>query len=329
MNNKDYLGGKMDLITSGLIIGGAYLTLEGSKSLLNTLDKNIRIWNKITKLKGLNSYRVVKKENESCGITLTIKIPIAGTVGAIEGIKEELQNAYKGVVNIKDIPFSDKAEIEILRVVKIDMDYAPIKLKGTELLIGFDYKGVPIVADMLESPHFLLTGLSGQGKTGMLRVMIKNLLDNNNADIVLLNGFEEDYKGFNIKQIINQDDIKNFIEGELQGIEDGKEKNKPLYVIFEELGKIKDKKLIELTTKLLQYGRHNNIYLIGVIQTATKEELKFKSLFNSRCTFKQLEESSYRVVLGCGVEDKLQKREFYLYTNNLYRGKTYNYSFEN
>ena len=66
-----------------------------------------------------------------------------------------------------------------------------------------------------------------------------------------------------------------------------------------------------------------------MIQTATKEELKFKSLFNSRCTFKQLEESSYRVVLGCGVEDKLQKREFYLYTNNLYRGKTYNYSFEN
>ena len=319
----------MDLITSGLIAGGIYLTLEGSKSLLNTLDKNVRIWNKITKLKGLEGYRVVKREVESYGINLTIEIPIGGTVGAIEGIKEELQKAYKGVVNIKDVPFSDKAKIEILRVVKIDMDYAPIKLEGTKLLIGFDYKGTPVIADMLESPHLLLTGLSGQGKTGMLRVMIKNLLENNNADIVLLNGFADDYRGFNIKQIISQEEIKNFIESELQGIEEDKKKNKPLYVIFEELGKIKDKKLIELTTKLLQYGRHNNIYLIGVIQTATKEELKFKSLFNSRCTFKQLEESSYRVVLGCSIEDKLQKREFYLYTNNLYKGKTYNYSFKN
>ena len=319
----------MDLITSGLIAGGIYLTLESSKCLLNTLDKNIRLWNKITKLKGLEGYRVVKREVESYGINLTIEIPIGGTVGAIEGIKEELQKAYKGVVNIKDVPFSDKAKIEILRVVKIDMDYAPIKLEGTKLLIGFDYKGTPVIADMLESPHLLLTGLSGQGKTGMLRVMIKNLLENNNADIVLLNGFADDYRGFNIKQIISQEEIKNFIESELQGIEEDKKKNKPLYVIFEELGKIKDKKLIELTTKLLQYGRHNNIYLIGVIQTATKEELKFKSLFNSRCTFKQLEESSYRVVLGCSIEDKLQKREFYLYTNNLYKGKTYNYSFKN
>ena len=319
----------MDLITSGLIAGGIYLTLEGSKSLLNTLDKNVRIWNKITKLKGLEGYRVVKREVESYGINLTIKIPIGGTVGEIEGIKEELQKAYKGVVSIEDIQFSNKIKIEILRDVKTDMDYAPIKLEGTKLLIGFDYKGIPVIADMLESPHLLLTGLSGQGKTGMLRVMIKNLLENNNADIVLLNGFADDYRGLNIKQIISQEEIKNFIESELQGIEEDKKKNKPLYVIFEELGKIKDKKLIELTTKLLQYGRHNNIYLIGVIQTATKEELKFKSLFNSRCTFKQLEESSYRVVLGCSIEDKLQKREFYLYTNNLYKGKTYNYSFKN
>ena len=77
----------------------------------------------------------------------------------------------------------------------------------------------------------------------------------------------------------------------------------------------------------MQYGRHNKIYLIGVIQTATKEELKFKTMFNSRCTFKQLEESSYRVVLGCSVDDKLQKREFYLYTNDLYKGKTYKLDF--
>lgn len=203
------------------------------------------------------------------------------------------------------------------------MNYTEIKLSNKELLIGFDYKGLPLTANMIESPHLLITGLSGQGKTGMVRCMIKNLINCGNTNIILLNAFMDDYRGFNLQYILNHGDIKELFKELLGVIEVGKKRTKPLYLIFEELGKVKDKELIDLTTKILQYGRHDNIFIIGIIQTATKEELKFKNLFNSRCTFKQLEESSYRVVLGCSIDEKLNKQEFYLYTNDLYRGKTY------
>lgn len=313
----------MDLLTLGLIAGTGMIIAEGIAVIKNTLDKTLNTWNKLE----LKNYNIIKKDVTELGSRLTIKIEPGGTITELEGCKEKIEKAFKCKAIIKDTQFSNSAEIElIIREIR-NLDYKFLELDPTKLLIGYDFKGKPIVADMLEVPHMLVTGLSSQGKTGMLRIMIKNLLDNKKSDIVLLNGFTDDYKGFELRHIISQEDIKNFIGELLQGIEEEKARNKPLYVIFEELGKIKDKDLIALTTKLLQYGRHNKIYLIGVIQTATKEELKFKSLFNTRCTFKQLEESSYRVVLGCSITDKLHKREFYLYTNDLYKGKTYNLEF--
>lgn len=313
----------MDLLTLGLITGVGLVITEGITKIRSTLDKNLNTWNKLE----LEKYKIIKKEVTSTGSKLTMQIAAKGTVTDLETHREEIEKAFKCKVLINDIPFSDNVEIELITKEIKDLNYRFVKLPYYQLLIGYDFKGFPIVADMLEVPHFLLTGLSGQGKTGMLRVMIKNLINNNNADIVLLNGFTEDYEGFNLRHISNHDNIKSFIQALLDDIEEGLNRSRPLYVIFEELGKVKDKELIALTTKLLQYGRHNKIYLIGVIQTATKEELKFKSLFNARCTFKQLEESSYRVVLGCGIDDKLQKREFYLYTNNLYKGRTYDLDF--
>jgi len=313
----------MDLLTLGLITGTGLVITEGLSLLGRKLDKTLNQWDKLE----LEKYKIVKKEVTNTGNKLIIQIAAKGTIADLESHREEIEKAFKCKARINDIPFSDNAEIELISKEIKGLIYRVIHLSYNQLLIGYDFRGEPIVADMLEVPHLLLTGLSGQGKTGMLRVMIKNLLENNNADIVLLNGFIDDYRGFDIRHISNHDNIKSFIQELLDDIEEGLNRDRALYVIFEELGKIKDKELIALTTKLLQYGRHDRIYLIGVIQTATKEELKFKSLFNARCTFKQLEESSYRVVLGCGIDDKLQKREFYLYTNNLYKGKTYDLDF--
>lgn len=313
----------MDLLTLGLIGGTAWVITEGIVTIKNTLDNTLNTWDKLD----LEKYRVINKEVTPTGNRLIIQVAAKGTITELETHREEIEKAFKCKALINDIPFSDNAEIEIITKEIRGLEYSFVELPYYQLLIGYDFRGEPIVADMFEVPHLLLTGLSGQGKTGMLRIMIQNLLDNNKADVVLLNGFTDDYSGFDIRHITKHDDIKDFIQGLLGDIEEGLNRNKALYVIFEELGKVKDRDLINLITKLLQYGRHDKIYLIGVIQTATKEELKFKSLFNARCTFKQLEESSYRVVLGCSIDDKLQKREFYLYTDNLYKGRTYELDF--
>ncbi len=230
---------------------------------------------------------------------------------------EEKKDFLLTLFNAEEILFS-KDTLKIVTNIPQDINFKKLELKNTELLCGYDNFRVPVVADMIKCPHLLITGLSGQGKSGLLQCILKNLFD---SDVVICNGFAEDFKSFSYRKIYGEEKIINFLEGLL---DDPYKREKPLYIILEELATYKDKRSTKIIKELLCIARHYNIYIIGVIQIATKEELKFKSYFNSRCTFKQLDESSYRVALGCSVDSVLQKREFYLYTDNLYKGKTYN-----
>ena len=310
---------RMDLLTGSLIIGTSYAVLESSK-LVYQMFKSIK-WNKLINYKGLEGYRIKSKLTTNTGCKLVIELPVGGTVKALEDIKEHIDKAYKCKSIIEDIPFSNLVNIELITNEMEQREYMPILLPNTTLLLGYDLRGEPIIIDMLSTPHALISGLSGQGKTGLLRTLICNL---QNCDKVLINGFEDDFKGMKIRNINTLEDIKSYIQSLLNDIEDGGNRTTPLYVILEELGKVKDKELISNITKLLQYGRHNKIYVIGIIQIATKEELKFKSYFNSRISFRQLDSSSYQVALGAAVDKDLKKREFYVMAEGLFKGRTYN-----
>lgn len=198
----------------------------------------------------------------------------------------------------------------------LNKPFKPIELSSYDLLVGYNRKK-PIIANMLNTPHLLITGLSGQGKSKCLKAMLSNL---RGANIVLCNAFREDYVGVQAKKLYGENFILAYISLLLENIY---VREKPLYIVLEELGTIKNKKLIEKIQELLCIARHYNIFVIGVIQIATKEELKFKSYFNARCSFKQLDEAAYRVVLSTAVEEKLDKREFVLLSDNLYVGRTY------
>lgn len=210
-----------------------------------------------------------------------------------------------------------KAVLDVITQAVTQQDFKQVDMTPTQLLLGFDNKGRNIIIDMLKTPHALISGLSGQGKTGMLKVIIKNL---KGADIVLCNAFSDDFKSFNLRKIYGEKDILAFLENLLEHKE---KRKKPLYIIMEELGTIKDKALINTIKEFLCIARHFNIYVIGVIQIATKEELKFKSYFNSRISFKQQDLSSYSVALGCSVEKDLSIQEFYLMSEGLKRGYTF------
>ena len=195
--------------------------------------------------------------------------------------------------------------------------YTPVDLDEYTLLIGHD-RFKPITVNMNCTPHLLITGLSGQGKSRCLKAMLLNLQDK--ADIILCNAFKGDFEGVRARRIYGEQNILNYITSILENLY---RREKPLYIVIEELGTIKNKKLIAKIQELLCIARHYNIFVIGVIQIATKEELKFKSYFNARVSFKQLDDSAYRVVLGTGVEENLGKREFVLVSDDKYVGRTY------
>ena len=196
------------------------------------------------------------------------------------------------------------------------LDYKQVQLQDRELLLGYNQEGY-IIADMGKYPHLLISGLSNQGKSKMIYYMLKNLEDR--ANILVLNGFKEDYRGFTLVQGTKA--IQRRIEAILK---DKEIRSKPLYLILEEMQSInKDKKLQEQLKELLSMGRHYNIYCIGIIQNATKENCSFKDLFNCRCSFRQIDSSSYQVCLGTSVEKGLEQREFYFLDSNLIKGYTF------
>lgn len=257
-----------------------------------------------------------KIDIENWGVKVTIDI--AGICGfeEIEKHKDYLKQLFR----VTDLFITNKkglVDIEIVSNPLEEQNYKYIPTKPTELLLGYDFKGQPILADMNVNPHLLITGLSGQGKTGLLRTLITNIRD---ADVILCNCFEEDFRGFNVKRLYGEDAILEYCQ---KIMEQDYWHKKPLYLVVEELATIKEKKLVNLLKEMLCVCRHYNIFIIGIIQIATKEELKFKSYFISRLSFKQLDSSSYQVVLGAGIDKDLQKREFYCLTNGLYKGKTY------
>ena len=196
------------------------------------------------------------------------------------------------------------------------LDYKQVQLQDRELLLGYNQQGY-IIANMGKYTHLLISGLSNQGKSKMIYYMLKNLEDR--ANILVLNGFKEDYRGFTLVQGTKA--IQRRIEDILK---DKEIRIKPLYLILEEIQSIsKDKKLQEQLKELLSMGRHYNIFVIGIIQNATKENCSFKDLFNCRCSFRQIDSSSYQVCLGTSVEKGLEQREFYFLDSNLIKGYTF------
>lgn len=216
----------------------------------------------------------------------------------------------------------EKIESELRLYIQLEQlqfkNYEYIKLSAYECLLGFNIDG-NIIVDMSKTAHLFITGLSLSGKTEMTKTIITNL---RGADIVLINAFKKDFPKYKGRMILGEEEIEKYLK---QLLENKYMREKPLYLIIDEMPVLGRNKSIEkLIAEILMQGRHYRIFLIVIAQSGEKETVKFKNLFNARVCFRQVEESQYRVVLGSSVEDtKLKAREFYLYSDSIYKGITF------
>jgi hypothetical protein len=198
-----------------------------------------------------------------------------------------------------------------------------LKINSSQLLIGrAESEGLfkrPIVVDMRITPHMFVCGLSNSGKSCMIEYAIRD------KKVILVNVFKDDFKSIKARRINGNDKILEFFHEILKDIY---YREKPLYIVMDELLILcMDSKITKAIMDLLAVGRHYNIYLIGISQIGTKETVKFKDLFNVRICFKQVEESSYRAVLGYSPEVKdLKPRQFLFYSDEIGIGRTYDVS---
>lgn len=196
------------------------------------------------------------------------------------------------------------------------------ELSNYELRVGYKdylfYKK-PIVINMKYTPHIFVSGLSNQGKSKCVEYAVKG------KNVVLLNCFKDDFTSLNCDRVNGIENILSYLNKILSELYRRENVEEPLYLVIDELLVLSyDKRISNAIFSILATGKHYNVYVIGISQSGAKESVKFKDLFNTRICFRQVEESSYRTVLGYSPNDKhLIQREFFLYSHETCRGYTY------
>ena len=309
----------MLLIDYALLAGLGIAMYEG----LNYLDnfKNIKKWNDLQKGIKVENYKILESKKTDYGSILTIELPPGGTTTKLEDNIEAIEKAYKCRCLIRNIPFSNIVEIELVTKEIKGLKQPLMILNPYQLVFGYDFKVDPIIVDMLSTPHLGVVGTSKMGKSVCIEMALRAIQDK--IDILMINCFSDDFKSIQGRRINDNQAMKEALEEELNNKE---WREKPLYILIDEYNVLSKsvKKIDDVIQGLLAQGRHFNVFIICIMQLGNKEDCKFKNLFNCRLAFKTIEKQTISAFLGCPVPDtNMQRQEFYLYHTELTRGRSY------
>ena len=309
----------MLLIDYALLLGTGLAMYEG----LNYLDnfRNNKKWNDLQKGIKIENYKILESRKTNYGNVLTIELPIGGTLKKLEDNVEAIEKAYKCRCILRNIPFSNIVEIELVTKDIKGLKQPLMLLTPYQLVLGYDFKGDPIITDMSATPHLGVVGTSKMGKSVCIEMALQVIQEQ--IDIVMINCFSDDFKSLQGRRINENEAMKEVLEEELNNKE---WREKPLYILIDEYNVLSKtvKKIDDVIQGLLAQGRHFNVFIICIMQLGNKEDCKFKNLFNCRLAFKTIEKQTISAFLGCPVPDtNMQRQEFYLYHTELVRGRSY------
>ena len=309
----------MLLIDYALLLGTGLAMYQG----LNYLDnfKNNKKWNDLQKGIKIENYKILESRRTDYGRVLTIELPPGGTTTKLEDNIEAIEKAYKCRCILRNIPFSNIVEIELVTKDIKGLKQPLMLLTPYQLVLGYDFKGDPIITDMSATPHLGVVGTSKMGKSVCIEMALQAIQEQIN--ILMINCFNDDFKSLQGRRINDNQAMKEVLEEELNNKE---WREKPLYILIDEYNVLSKtiKKIDDVIQGLLAQGRHFNVFIICIMQLGNKEDCKFKNLFNCRLAFKTIEKQTISAFLGCPVQDtNLQRQEFYLYHTELIRGRSY------
>lgn len=240
------------LLDCAILFGAGIAIYEGLNYLLNYNEN--KSWNELQKGIKIENYKIIKIEKTNYGERLTVELPIGGTVSKLEDNIEAIEKAYKCKCILKNIPFSNIVEVELINKEIRGINQPLLSLTPYQLLIGYDFKGNPIILNMDHTPHLGVIGTSNVGKSIAIEMALKKI--NDKVDITLLNTFiNKDFKSLKARKINNFDEIKNYLEEQLNNKE---WRNKPLYIVIDEYNVLSKtvKKIDDIIQLLLAQARH-------------------------------------------------------------------------
>lgn len=185
------------LIDYGLLLGTGLAMYEG----LNYLDnfKNNKKWNDLQKGIKIENYKILESKKTDYGSVLTIELPPGGTTTKLEDNIEAIEKAYKCRCILRNIPFSNIVEIELVTKDIKGLKQPLMLLTPYQLVLGYDFKGDPIITDMSATPHLGVVGTSKMGKSVCIEMALQAIQEQIN--ILMINCFNDDFKSLQGRRI--------------------------------------------------------------------------------------------------------------------------------
>lgn len=242
-------------------------------------------------------------------------------------------NFETGTVDMEFINF-DKVKMESLSSL-MSLSYPSSDMR-IPILLGRDYYGLKFWFDLAESPHMIVAGSTGSGKTVALHNIIGNLLKWTNCDISIIDPkvfeFSKYLKYNNIKVYSSYEDAlqlleKNiaYMEGVFNKLNSGTISNeiRPKIIIIDEYAELslKDKSgsLYKNLCLLAQKCRAAKIHIILSTQRPSSKLIdgNIKANFPARLAFKVPSRIDSKIIIDSdGAENLLGKGDCFIINNS-------------
>lgn len=315
----------------------------------NTISRFKKEWIKIMALSGLynkkmETYSINNIELTNYGMKCDIFIVPPLTFDKLKEVRYMIEENLNCTITLNHAKSSVWINSKFIFNLNLKKEFIPVKKDNPyEIYIGNDFSGEPIFADLRKYPHVLITGTTRSGKSKMTDCIITNLITSCNPkdvnlylcqiakyDLCLYENLEHTKafadtlsKTLVVLRYIVEKEIpkrskiikpyrqKAILDNiyEYNNLENVKEKIPMIFVIFDEMASLFDKKgddnLIKKMKEkiegyihaIVQYGASLSVYILSSIQRPTHELLPpfVKAMSNTLISLKQSNSKSSEV----------------------------------
>ena len=127
----------------------------------------------------LTGCKLIKHTRIRNGHILKVSIPPTLSFSDIEKKKGQLEDHFKGIIQLEKIRFTNMVNISVVTKDIGNYMYAPVRpLRYYKLFIGKTFDGEDYFIDLNRDAHILIAGVTGTGKSYLLATILTNIIYN-------------------------------------------------------------------------------------------------------------------------------------------------------
>lgn len=259
------------------------------------------------------------KKKTDYGWHLVFKLPPGISFAQMKRKQDFFSDAIQGWCDVEWLNGLCHIDVQINQLPrKLDYDWNPEQYLGKMDLpvpIGVTPKG-PIILDLASSPHLLVAGISGFGKSNFLHVLINSLMDIAKIAVIDLKRLEFSYLDGKVLLAKNERDsleLLSFLNEEhdrrasilekanVVKVQDYPGDDMPyIVVVIDEVAELRDDETKEAINRLLRLARATGISIVSSTQRPSVKVIDGDSRgqFAARLCYLVADETNSRIVLG-------------------------------